>query len=166
MELSLVNKFDSECDDLLDIIDDLVIYYTKPLDDYIEIIRKDLRNCDAMTNDTLANHIATLPVLIYNLTDKLQYFGIKQDAAKMQRRTVYNNAYQNTENGTVAQKTTIAQEACTDEQMIEDIFTRAYKTCESKLEIADMLHSSLKKVLQLRMTELEVTRNNMLSGGM
>ena len=37
---------------------------------------------------------------------------------------------------------------------------RAYKECENKIEIATMLHSSLKKVQSWKTAELEITRTN------
>ena len=93
----------------------------------------------------------------------MQDLGIKSDAAKMERKNQYNKAYQEQTHGTVAQKTSVAQDACQDEQMIEDIFNRVYKKCENRIDVASMLHGSLKKILQWRISELEVTRTNVYS---
>ena len=92
--------------------------------------------------------LSYIPVLLYDVTTRIQDLGIKSDAAKMQRREVFNTTYQELEHGTVQHKTSVSQQACQNEQMIEDIFLRVYKKCESKIEIATMLHGSLKiKVL-------------------
>jgi hypothetical protein len=123
-------------------------------------------NKDDLTIEQINFYITMIPVLLYDLHDKMQNLGVKGDAAKMQRKNQYNKAYQEQESGTVAQKTSVAQEACKDEQMIEDIFSRVYKKCENKIDIATMLHGSLKKILQWRVSELEVTRTNIFSNGM
>lgn len=166
LPLNYLNQFDSECDEIIDTVDRIAITYTKELDKCIEEVQDLIKNKDDLTIEQINFYITMIPVLLYDLHDKMQNLGVKGDAAKMQRKNQYNKAYQEQENGTVAQKTSVAQEACKDEQMIEDIFTRVYKKCENKIDIATMLHGSLKKILQWRVSELEVTRTNIFSNGM
>lgn len=166
LPLNYLNEFDSECDEIIDTVDRIAITYTKELDKCIEEVQDLIKNKDDLTIEQINFYITMIPVLLYDLHDKMQNLGVKGDAAKMQRKNQYNKAYQEQENGTVAQKTSVAQEACKDEQMIEDIFSRVYKKCENKIDIATMLHGSLKKILQWRVSELEVTRTNIFSNGM
>ena len=166
LPLNYLNQFDIECDEIIDTVDRIAITYTKELDKCIEEVQDLIKNKDDLTIEQINFYITMIPVLLYDLHDKMQNLGVKGDAAKMQRKNQYNKAYQEQENGTVAQKTSVAQEACKDEQMIEDIFSRVYKKCENKIDIATMLHGSLKKILQWRVSELEVTRTNIFSNGM
>ena len=79
---------------------------------------------------------------------------------------MFNEIYYKQEHGTVAQKTAVAQMGSNSEQMIEDVFNRVYKKCEDKVEMATMLHGSLKKILQWRVSELEVTRTNIINSNL
>lgn len=95
----------------------------------------------------------------------MQVLGVRVDAAKTQKKTRFNTAYMHSDESTVAAKTSDAQLMVEEEQFIEDIYIRVYKQCEKKLDIADMLHSSLKKLMNLRLNEFNVTRNNMMANG-
>jgi hypothetical protein len=160
LPLDYLKQFDKECNDIINTVDNIATTYTKQLDECIEEVQDLIKNKDDLTIDQLNYYITVIPILLYDLHDKMQNLGVKGDAAKMQRKNQYNKAYQEQTNGTVAQKTSVAQDACQDEQMIEDIFSRVYKKCENKIEIATMLHGSLKKILNWRVSELEVTRTN------
>lgn len=161
-----LKSFDEETESIIDTVDVICDKYTSQLDKCIEEVNDLIKNKDDLTIEQINYYIIIIPVLLYELHDKMQNLGVKTDAAKMQRKNQYNKAYQEQEQGTVAQKTSVAQQCCEDEQMIEDIFTRVYKKCENKIEIATMLHGSLKKILQWRVSELEVTRTNTFSNNM
>lgn len=155
-----LNDFNSQTDDIIETANRIAVVYTEELDECIEEVNDLLKNKDDLTIDQLNYYISIIPIYLYRLTDTIQDLGVKTDAAKMQRKNQYNKTYQEQEHGTVPQKTSVAQQSCEDEQMIEDIYVRVYKKCENKIEMATMLHGSLKKILQWRVTELEVTRTN------
>ena len=50
--------------------------------------------------------------------------------------------------------------------MMEDVFNRVYKKIETRIDMATMLHGSLKKILNWRISELEVTRTNTFSNNL
>ena len=166
MKLKLVQEFDDNTNDIIDTVDTIVDKYTNHLDACIDDVKELLKNKDDLTIEQLNYYISYIPVLLYDVTTRIQDLGIKSDAAKMQRREVFNTTYQELEHGTVQHKTSVSQQACQNEQMIEDIFLRVYKKCESKIEIATMLHGSLKKILQWRISELEVTRTNIINSNL
>ena len=71
-----------------------------------------LKNKDDLTIEQLNYYISYIPVLLYDVTTRIQDLGIKSDAAKMQRREVFNTTYQELEHGTVQHKTSVSQQAC------------------------------------------------------
>lgn len=160
MRLQLIKNFNNDCADIITTVETITTNYTKELDKCIKEIQVLLSNEDDISPQQLNYYISLLPILLYDLTGKITELGIKSDAAKMQRKQVYNDAYVEQEHGTVSKKTSIAQNAAVNEQFIEDIMLRAYKECERKLEIATMLHSSLKKVQSWKTSELEITKTN------
>lgn len=161
-----ISEFDQQLDDVLETVNTIAITYTKQLDTCIEEVKELLKNKDDLTIEQLNYYISYIPVLLYELTDKIQDLGVKTDAARMQRKQMFNEIYDKQEHGTVAQKTAVAQMGSNSEQMIEDVFNRVYKKCEDKVEMATMLHGSLKKILQWRVSELEVTRTNIINSNL
>jgi hypothetical protein len=158
--LQLIKKLDQNTVDIIDTVNTITTSYTEELDKCINEVRQLLSTGEDISPDTLNYYITLIPVLLYGLTDRITQLGIKSDAAKMERKKTFNDTYINTKTGTVTEKTSIAQNMAMDDQFVEDIMLRAYKECADKIEIATMLHSSLKKVQNWRTSELEITRNN------
>lgn len=162
MRLPLIQKLNTDTLDVIDTVNNITSSYTSELDKCINEIQVLLSNEEDISPQQLNYYITILPTLLYDITGKITELGIKSDAAKMQRRTVFNEAYLEQTQGTVSKKTSVAQNQSMNEQFVEDIMLRAYKECASKIEIATMLHSSLKKVQSWKTSELEITRNNIL----
>ena len=164
-KLDLVKQFNQQCDDVVDTALTISEKYTHCLDDCIYEVKELLQNTTTISNEDLEKYIALIPVLMYELIDKMQVLGVRVDAAKTQKKSNFNTAYMDSEASTVAAKTSDAQLQVEDEQFIEDIYIRVYKHCEKKLDTAEMLHSSLKKLMNWRLSEFDVTRNNMIANG-
>ena len=162
MRLPLIQKLDTDTLDIIDTVNNITSSYTSELDKCINEIQTLLSNEDDISPQQLNYYISVLPILLYDITGRITELGIKSDAAKMQRRNVFNDAYIHQSQGTVSKKTSIAQNQSMNEQFVEDVMLRAYKECANKIEIATMLHSSLKKVQSWKTSELEITRNNIL----
>jgi len=162
MRLPLIQKLNTDTLDVIDTVNNITSSYTSELDKCINEIQVLLSNKEDISPQQLNYYITILPILLYDITGKITELGIKSDAAKMQRRTVFNEAYLEQTQGTVSKKTSVAQNQSMNEQFVEDVMLRAYKECASKIEIATMLHSSLKKVQSWKTSELEITRNNIL----
>jgi hypothetical protein len=160
MRLQLIEKFNSETGDIISTVNSITNKFTNQLDECIKEVKELLNSGDEISPEQLNYYVSLIPVLLYDLTGKITELGVKSDAAKMQRKQVFNDSYVEQEHGTVSKKTSIAQNAAMNEQFIEDIMLRAYKECENKIEIATMLHSSLKKVQSWKTAELEITRTN------
>ena len=164
-KLDLVKQFNRQCDDVVDTALTISEKYTGYLDDCIYNVKELLQNTATISNEDLEKYIALIPVLMYELIDKMQVLAVRVDAAKTQKKTEFNKAYITSDESTVAAKTSSAQLQVEDEQFIEDIYIRVYKHCEKKLDTAEMLHSSLKKLMNWRLNEFDVTRNNMIANG-
>lgn len=162
-KINFLKEFSRGCDDIVGTAITISSKYTDELDDIMFDIKQLLDNQDSLTVDDLTKYIAIIPVMIYDLIDKMQVLAIRTDAARTERKTEFNRAYITSDESTVAAKTSSAQLSTENEQFVEDIYNRVYKLCENKIEAAEMLHSSLKKILQWKLTEMETTRNDMLA---
>ena len=157
---NLVHNFDENIADTLDTAGQIVRKHTDALDKCITEVRMLLTEEGDIEIQDLNYYVSYIPDLLYEVNTTLQQLAIKTDAAKMERKEVFNTAYHSCNSGTVQYKTSYAQQQCQEEQVIEDIYNRVYKEVEGKIEIATMLHGSLKKVLNYKTTECEITRTS------
>ena len=149
---------------LLKVVDQLTKKYCKDLDNAIDEISDLLKNRDELHIEDINYYISYLPILMYYAGNAVEDLGIEGDTAKVLRQEAFNNAYLEVEEKTVQAKTSAAQQLVISEQLVENAFARAYKKAKNRIEVANTLHSSLKKVLQWKISELEVTGYNRDNG--
>lgn len=161
---TLKTEVEKSSSTLTNIVDQLTKKYCKDLDNAIFEVQNLLKNRDEINVDDLNYYIAYLPILLYYAGNGLEHLGIESDTAKALRQESFNEYYLESSEGTVQARTSDAQQMVLSEQLVENAFARAYKQVKNRIETANTLHSSLKKVLQWKMTELEVTMRTSGSG--
>ena len=142
-----------------DIIQDIINPYCKDLDAYVRFIGDCLKDGDnPPTNGELEDFCINLSTYIYFAGGMCEQLGVRDDISKAVYKETYNTARNSQDKGTVADKDTTAELSSQQEQLVSICYTRAYKTLKSKVENAQELLSSCKKVLSHRMQEMELTR--------
>ena len=141
------------------IVRDIIKPYTEDLDKYVRFIKDCLRDGEQPpTNYELEDFCMNLSTDIYFASGMCEQLGIRDDIAKAVYKETYNNARDNADRGTVQDKNTLAELESQQEQLISVCYTRAYKTVKAKVESAQELLSSCKKVLSHRMQEQQLTQ--------
>ena len=132
--------------------------YCKDLDYYVGFIHDCLKDgTNPPTTSELEDFCMNLATYIYFAGGICENLGIRDDIAKAVYKEVYNSS-RNSVSGTVQDKNTQAELHSQEEQIISAAYTRAYKTVKAKVEAAQELLQSCKKVLSHRITEIELTR--------
>lgn len=162
-ELEHINKIQEDVEDKSKIIDDIVYDIIQPycegLDKYVLFIKDCLKDGEnPPTTDELDDFCLNLSTYIYFAGGMCEQLGIRDDIAKAVYKEMYHTARANLDKGTVADKDSLAELASQEEYIVSSAYTRAYKTLKSKVENAQELLSSVKKVLTRRMSEMELTR--------
>lgn len=141
------------------IVNDIIQPYVKDLDAYVMFIKECLQDGQNPPTDIeLEDFCMNLSTYIYWAGGMCEQLGIKDDIAKAVYKETYNTNRNNIGTGTVADKDSIAELNSQQEQLISICYTRAYKTVKSKVDSAQELLSSCKKVLSRRMQDVELTR--------
>jgi hypothetical protein len=145
---------------LLDkVVNEIIQPYCRDLDKYIEFIKSILQDGNnPPTVDELEDFCLNLSTYIYFAGGMCEQLGIRDDVAKAVYKEMYNTKRNDINGGTVADKDSIAELESQQEQLTSICFTRAYKTMKSKVENAQELLSSVKKVLSRRLAEIELTK--------
>lgn len=140
------------------IVNDIVKSYIQELDRYVLFIKDCLKDGENPPTDyELEDFCMNLSTNIYFASGMSEQLGIRDDIAKAVYKETYNNA-RDTAGGTVQDKNAIAELEAQQEQLISICYTRAYKITKAKVESAQELLSSCKKVLSRRMQEQQLTQ--------
>lgn len=142
-----------------DIVYDIIQPYCEGLDKYVDFIKECLKDGEnPPTNDELDDFCLNLSTYIYFAGGMCEQLGIRDDIAKAVYKEMYHTRRSELNSGTVADKDSLAELASQSESVASFTYTRAYKTMKAKVENAQELLSSVKKVLSHRLSEMELTR--------
>ena len=142
-----------------DIVDEIISTYVRDLDEYVTHI--DDKLCDKENPPTdveLDTFCLNLSSLIYFAGGMCEQLGIRSAIASAVYKETYNNARDGLNKGTVQDKNTLAELSAQQEQLIDIAYKSAYKIVKSKVENAQELLSSCKKVISRRMQEQQLTQ--------
>ena len=128
---------------------------TQELDKVMGTCKSIFQSKDKITNQEIEDLLAQLPSILYFVNEGQEAVGIKQDIAEMTRKTNYNIAREKA-NGTVADKNTTAEGQVINEAINEIIYQRAYKLIRAKIEMAQEMVNSLKRIFDARMMEYQI----------
>jgi hypothetical protein len=140
--------------------------YSESLDNlmsdlYIECIKD-----GNATVSTLNKYYLELSNMVYFMIDKLEQLGVYADMAKSASKEVYSKSYlsnQVKESGTGKNKTTVAElQAQAElssqyESVVASIYDHAYKVVKGKLQSAQDMMNTLRKILTVKGTEMQLS---------
>jgi len=161
--LTIITKVEQNSKAMDEIVNEIIFKYVDDLDKYVAHI--DSRLCDKgnpPTDAELDKFCLNLSSLIYFASGMSEQLGIRDDVAKATYKEMYNTTRDSAEKGTVQDKNTLAELASQQEQLISICYTRAYRIVKAKVDSAQELLASIKKVISRRMQEQQLTN---ISGG-
>lgn len=143
---------------LNDIVNEITQPYSKDLDKYVQFISTVLADgTNPPTDEELEDMCLNLSAKIYFLSGACEQLGIKDDMSKAIKNEVYNKKRDEIR-GTIADKDSYAELESQQEQITNICYSRAYRTVKAKVENAQELLQSCKKVLSRRITDLELSK--------
>ena len=141
------------------IVNEIIQPYCKDLDKYVSFIKDCLKDGEnPPTTDELDDFCLNLSTFIYFAGGMTEQLGIRDDIARAVYKEIYHTARASQDKGTVADKNSLAELSSQEESIVSASYSRAYKTMKSKVENAQELLGSVKKVLSRRIQEAELTR--------
>lgn len=162
MLLSVKNRVDSEAEVVEHVYSKMLGNYMESIDEVVtelEEILKGIENGDIeqMSNEDLEVVAMKLPILMYRIGSDIERIGVRFDVVEAIRDDKHNEVLLGV-GGTVADRKAVADREVKYEEILENAYKRLYKQIDRKLDYADKLYNSVKKVLSLRIKELEVFR--------
>ena len=155
---TIKNKVETASVSVDEIVDGIIKPYCRELDEYVRFIAQCLRDGERPpTNSELEDFCMNLSTDLYFAGGMCEQLGIRDDISKAIWKEMYNTARDSNATGTVADKNTQAELQSQHEQLVNVCYSRAYKTMKAKVDAAQELLSSCKKVLSHRMQEEQLT---------
>ena len=152
------DRVEENSQQLEEIVISIIQPYCKDLDKYVLFIKDCLMDGEKQpTNAELEDFCMNLSAQIYFAGGMCEQLGIRDDIAKAVYKEMYHTSRANLTNGTVADKDSLAELNSQYEALVSSAYTRAYKTMKARVEAAQELLSSCKKVLSHRMQEEQLT---------
>lgn len=140
------------------IVNDIIAPYCKDLDAYVTFIKECLKDGEnPPTTDELDDFCLNLSTYIYFAGGMTEQLGIRDDISRAVYKEMYHTARASQDKGTVADKDSLAELASQEQFIVSSAYTRAYKMLKSKVENAQEILSSCKKVLSRRMAEFSLS---------
>lgn len=140
------------------IVAKIITPYCKDLDAYVEFIKDCLSDGQNPPSDVeLEDWCMNLSTYIYFAGGLCEQLGIRDDISRAVWKEMYHTKRSELEKGTVADKDSQAELGSQQEQLTNICYNRAYRIMKAKVENAQELMSSCKKVLSRRLAEMELT---------
>jgi hypothetical protein len=137
------------------IVREVVDKYTDDLDEYMLKIKNVLESgTDELTSEDMNRILIRLTSYSYFLGTKLEIAGIRADVSEAVRVEKYNSSYLTANNGTVAFKQSLAEEASKEEAVVALVYSRVYKVLKAKCGACEKLADAIKKVISVRIAEM------------
>ncbi len=157
----LLEKIEANATELDKTINDIIERYSGELDEYMQFVMGILRNDEQPPTDAeLDDFVLRLSSLIYFTSVGAEQMGIRDDLSHSVYKEAYNTARALQKTGTVADKNTQAEIDAQAERVVNIVYNKSYKILKAKVESAQEVLSSCKKVMSRRMSEYELSRIN------
>lgn len=141
------------------LVSEVIKPYCKDLDKYVGFIKDCLKDGENPPTDAeLDDFVLNLSTYIYWASGACEQLGIRDDISKAVYKEIYHTKRNELSSGTVADKDSIAELESLQEQITNIVYNRAYKIMKNKVENAQELLSSCKKVLSHRLQEMQLTQ--------
>ena len=157
---SVSEKVNGLSKEVVEMADQIANEVCADLDDYMTGIDEILTNQENPVSDSqLDDFVLNLSSLLYMVSDAQENLGIKEDVARAIQKEVYNRVREKAQ-GTVADKDTAAELQCQEESIITIVYARAYKKVKLRVEAANEMVNSVKKVMTRRIAEYEMSQGD------
>ena len=139
-------------------VDSIINNYFEELDDYMNKVDSKLREGKKMTDSQLEDIAVNLSSLIYFVSVGCEDLGVRDDISKSIYKEAYNNARSQLTSGTVADKNVQAELDTLEEHVVNVVYNKSYKKLKAKVESAQEMLATIKKIMTRRISEMELSR--------
>ena len=128
----------------------------KELDAYMNNLKRELNLSDLSISE-LNLVLMKLCSYSYYLSTRQELIGIRQDIAAIYEKEKYNKSFNDLQ-GTVASKTSRAEELTQEEAIISLVWEKAYKAIKLRIDSLNRYIDAVKKITSTKIAEMQLTQ--------
>lgn len=151
-------------DSMMPIVDSIVGDNVGELDTLMESICNDVVNNLDVSVVAIERAFTKLTNTLYFIAPKVERFGLYDSMSKLKMKEEFNNSYINNDvkdasgkSPTAAKLSTLAEVDSKYEYMVNDMYNKCYKIMKSKVDAAQVMVSTLSKILSRRISEQQLS---------
>ena len=161
----VMDKTASDAEYYMSITQPVIESYAQPLDELMKRIYSDVIEIEDPSISTIEKYFLELSNCLYFMCGRLEKLGSYDYVSKTLYKEAYNRAYLDNQSSaaeskdkkkTVSELTALSEECAKTEAVTNDIYSRAYKVVKSRIDCAQMMVSTLSKVMSRRMSEMNL----------
>ena len=160
----VITKIDNNMDYYQELLFTITDAYSNGLDNLMQRIVKEVVEVDQPPLSVLEKYYLELSNALYFISEKLERLGVYDSISKNLYKEAYNNNYlvqaevgETKKKPTVAEITANAENNTIYENVINDIYAKAYKIVKTKVDSANTMLSCIGKIINRRMIEMQLT---------
>ncbi len=161
-----LSKTDVDVSQVLQIMDSVVLEYSKDLDAVMQHITDEILMDNNPAIVTIEKYFLELSGCLYTMCEKVERLGVFDSISKSRAQDTYNTKYLEHQGSNMgkpgAKKPTVAESTATAEmeslydKTVNDIYSKAYKILKNKISAAETMISTLSKILSHRIQESQM----------
>ena len=128
----------------------------KELDAYMNNLKRELNLSDLSISE-LNLVLMKLCSYSYYLSTRQELIGVRQDIAAIYEKEKYNKSFNDLQ-GTVASKTSRAEELTQEEAIISLVWEKAYKAIKLRIDSLNRYIDAVKKITSTKIAEMQLTQ--------
>lgn len=154
------DRLSNSTDSAEEIYNQLVSVATADLDSLMQEIYTNVVLVDDVPIEVVQKYFTQLGNFVYFFGERLEKVGIQVDISGLSAKEVYNNVYNDSlinpadgKKRTAGELSVMAENASMSESVLNNIYSRVYKTVRFKVDSAQSMIATLSKVFSKKMQE-------------
>lgn len=154
----ILNRVENDSKLIDDVVVNVLEQYTGNINKYVDSIKEFLENgTEDMTLDDMNRISLRVASYLFFMSDKVCKASVRNSIAQQVRDEKYNQEYCNITTGTIADRTAKATELVKQEEVINIIFDKVYRTIKLKYSALEKLADTIRKIQTVKVNEMQIS---------
>lgn len=154
----IINHVENDSVLIDDVVMNVMEQYTGNINKYVDSIKEFLENgTEDMTLDDMNRISLRVASYLFFMSDNVCKASIRNSIAEQVRNERYNQEYCSLTSGTIADRTAKASEAVKQEEVVNIIFDKVYRTIKLKYSALEKLADTIRKIQTVKVNEMQIS---------
>lgn len=154
----ILNRVENNSKLIDDVVTKVMNEYTGKINEYIDSIKTFLEEgTESLSLDDMNRISLRVASYLFFMSDNVCKASIRNSIAEQVRNERYNQEYCSLTSGTIADRTAKASEAVKQEEVVNIIFDKVYRTMKLKYSALEKLADTIRKIQTVKVNEMQIS---------